>query len=65
MESVRIARHKDDMFFTSLTEIPKQILRKQTIKDIDAVSGATVTSDAIVHATAKALAAGAQTKKRP
>ena len=34
-----VARHKDDMFFTSLTEVPQRIVDKQHVKGIDAVSG--------------------------
>lgn len=57
IESVRVTKHRDDLFYTSLTDIPEQIVRKQSIGGVDAVSGATVTSDAIVHATAMALGA--------
>jgi len=60
MESVKVTRHKDDIFFTSLTDIPQQIVKTQGLKDIDAISGATVTSMAIVNAAAKALASGMQ-----
>ncbi len=57
IESVRVTRHRDDLFYTSLTDIPEQIVQKQSIGGVDAVSGATVTSDAIVNAAARALAA--------
>ena len=56
--SARVARHKDDIFFTSITDVPRQIVETQGVKDIDAVSGATVTSMAIINAAAKALAGG-------
>ena len=58
IESVKVHRHKDDIFFTSLTDVPRQIVETQGVKDIDAISGATVTSMAIVNAAAKALANG-------
>ena len=56
IESVRVTKHKEDVFFTSLTDVPAQIVATQGLKDIDAVSGATVTSEAVVNAAAKALA---------
>ncbi len=56
IESVKVTKHKDKQFFTALTETPRQIVSKQSVKGIDAVSGATVTSQAIVNGTAKAMA---------
>jgi len=56
IESVRVTKHKEDVFFTSLTAVPAQIVATQGLRDIDAVSGATVTSEAVVNAAAKALA---------
>jgi uncharacterized protein with FMN-binding domain len=58
IDSVKVAKHKDDIFFTSLTDVPKAIVDRQGLGGIDAVSGATVTSMAIVNAAAKALASG-------
>jgi len=56
IESVRVSKHKEDVFFTALTAVPAQIVATQGLKDIDAISGATVTSEAIVNAAGKALA---------
>lgn len=53
--SVTVTRHREDWFFTSLTDVPRQIVEQQGLKGVDAVTGATVTSMAIVNATAKAL----------
>ncbi len=60
IESVRVTQHKEKQFYTSLTETPAQIVQKQGIQGVDAVSGATITSEAIINATAKALAGGAK-----
>jgi len=53
-------KHKEKQFFAALTDIPQQIVSKQSIHGIDSLSGATVTSQAIVNATAKALASGSR-----
>lgn len=55
--SVRVTDHREKQYYASMTEIPRRIVERQTVKGIDAVSGATLTSEAIVNATAKALAA--------
>jgi uncharacterized protein with FMN-binding domain len=56
IESVRVVREREDIALSSLTEIPRRIVEKQRLRGIDAVTGATMTSEAIVNATAKALA---------
>jgi major membrane immunogen (membrane-anchored lipoprotein) len=43
---------------SALEDIPQRIITRQSVEGIDAISGATVTSQAIVNATAKALANG-------
>ena len=55
IESVKIIKHKEQQYYSSLTDMPAQILRQQDIRNIDATTGATVTADAIRIATAKAL----------
>lgn len=60
IESVRVTQHKEKQFYAALTDTTQQILDSQGVQDIDGTSGATITSQAIVHATAKALAQGAQ-----
>jgi len=55
--SVKVTRHKDKQFFGAITETPAQIVAKQHVKGVDAVSGATITSNAVINATARALAA--------
>jgi len=56
IESVKITQHKEDWFYTSFTELPRQIVEKQGLKGVDAVTGATMTSEAIINGSAKALA---------
>jgi uncharacterized protein with FMN-binding domain len=56
---VRITKHTEKQFYAALTDTPQQILAKQSVQGIDATSRATITSQAIVNSTAKALAQGA------
>jgi uncharacterized protein with FMN-binding domain len=58
IESVRIAKHKERQFYSAFTDTPGQIVAKQSVKGVDAVTGATMTSEAIINAAAKALAGG-------
>ena len=58
IESVKVTSHKEDRAYTSLKDVPRQIAEKQGVKGVDAVTGATVSSEAVINATAKALAAG-------
>ncbi|MFN3192561.1 MAG: FMN-binding protein [Aureliella sp.] len=55
---VQVTKHKEKQFYAALTDTPKQIIDTQGIRDIDGTSGATITSQAIVNATARALAQG-------
>lgn len=54
--SVKVTKHKDKQFFSAINETTGKIVKQQSLSNIDATTGATVTSDAIVSATAKALA---------
>jgi uncharacterized protein with FMN-binding domain len=56
--SVRVTKHKDKQYFSALTDTPNQIIKKQGIKGVDATTNATITSEAIINAAAKALASG-------
>ncbi|MHC4176316.1 MAG: SHD1 domain-containing protein [Planctomycetota bacterium] len=58
IESVKVVQHKEKQFYTALTDTPRQIIEKQGVKGIDATSSATITSEAIINATAKALSTG-------
>jgi uncharacterized protein with FMN-binding domain len=58
IESVRVIQHEEKQYFTAMTDTPRKIIDKQSVQGIDATSGATITSQAIIQATAKALAGG-------
>ncbi|QDU95925.1 FMN-binding protein [Lignipirellula cremea] len=55
LESLRVTKHKEKQFYSSLTDVPQQIVEKQAVQGVDATSGATITAEAIINATAKAL----------
>jgi uncharacterized protein with FMN-binding domain len=61
IEAVKITDHKEKQFYSALTDTPQKIIQKQGVKGVDATSSATITSEAIINATAKALA-GANNK---
>jgi len=56
---VKVTSHHEKQFYSSLVDVPPQIVAKQSVKGIDTTTGATVTSEAIINASAKALS-GAQ-----
>jgi uncharacterized protein with FMN-binding domain len=58
--ALSVTSHTEKQFYAALTDTPKQIMDKQGIRDIDGTTGATITSQAIVHASARALAQGAK-----
>ncbi|MBC8869710.1 MAG: FMN-binding protein [Planctomycetes bacterium] len=58
IESVKVTSHKEKQFYSAISDTPRQIVEKQGVKGIDAVSGATITSEAIINATARALSKG-------
>lgn len=58
--SARVARHKEDMPLTSLTDIPARTVARQGLDRIDAVTGATISSEAVMNAAAKALGGAAK-----
>ncbi|WP_182868589.1 FMN-binding protein [Rhodopirellula sp. JC639] len=58
LQSVKVVNHKEKQFYSSLTDTPAQLIDRQSVQGIDGTSSATITSQAIVNATAKALAQG-------
>jgi uncharacterized protein with FMN-binding domain len=60
IESVKVTQHHEKQYYSSLTDVPAQIIAKQGVKGVDATSRATLTGDAIINATAKALSQGAK-----
>lgn len=57
IESVQVTRHQEKQFYSSIAATPRLIVEKQGVRGVDAVTGATITSEAIINAAAKALAA--------
>lgn len=55
IEDVKVTDHHEKQFYSALNDVPRQILAKQSVKNIDATSRATITAEAIVSASAKAL----------
>ena len=60
IESVKVTAHKEKQFYSALTDTEASILELQSVRGVDGTSGATITSQAIVNAAAKALASAAQ-----
>jgi len=58
IESVDVSRHEEKQFYSAITDTTDQIIKKQSVKGIDATSRATITSQAIVNASAQAMAKG-------
>lgn len=56
--NLKVTKHTEKQYYSSLVDIPTKIIEKQNIKKIDATTGATVTADAIINATAQALNQG-------
>lgn len=59
IEAVRVVSHKERQFYSSIEDTTKQILDLQSVQGIDGTTGATITSQAIVNASARALSQGA------
>lgn len=55
IESVRVVEHHEKQYYAAMIETPAKIIAKQSVKGIDTTSRATITSEAIINATAKAL----------
>lgn len=58
IETVKVTRHQEKQFYSAIRDVPQQIVKKQGVKGVDATSRATITAEAIINATAKALANG-------
>ena len=55
ISDVKVTKHKEKQFYSSIELTTAQIIEKQGVRGVDTTSGATVTSEAIINATAKAL----------
>lgn len=58
IEDVRVTRHSEKQYYSSINDTTRQIIEKQSVKGVDATSRATITSEAIINAAAKALSGG-------
>ena len=56
--AVKVTKYQEKQYYTALTDTPAEIVRLQGIKGVEAVSSATITSEAIMNATMKALVQG-------
>ena len=60
IESVKVTQHREKQYYSSISDTTAKIISKNGVKGVDATSGATITSEAIINATAKALSAAAK-----
>jgi len=60
IEDVKIVDHHEKQYYGSIIETPRRIIEKQGVKGVDVFSSATLTSEAIIKASAKALAEAAK-----
>jgi len=58
--SVEVIHHSEKQFYSSIEDTTSQIMKRNSVQGIDGTTGATITSQAIINATAKALAKGAK-----
>ena len=55
IEAVNVTQHREKQFYSAISDTPKKIIAKQHVKGVDATSNATITSEAIINATARAI----------
>jgi len=58
VSGVKVVRHEEKQYYSSITDTCQQMILKQGARGVDATSGATITSEAILNAGLKALAKG-------
>ena len=56
ISDVKVTSHREKQFYSAISDTPRKLIAKQSVRGIDTTSNATITSEAIVNATAKALA---------
>lgn len=61
IQTIRIVSHSDRQYYHAIEETIRRILERQTVNGVDAISGATITSEAVIRASARALADGMST----
>jgi uncharacterized protein with FMN-binding domain len=55
LQDVKVVQHQEKQYYAAMTETPRKIIQKQGLQGVDATTGATITSEAIINATAQAL----------
>ena len=55
---VKVTQHTEKQYYSAITDTARQLIAKQGAKGVDATSGATITSEAIINASLKALSKG-------
>ena len=55
LQDVKVVQHHEKQYYAAMTETPRKIIQKQGLRGVDATTGATITSEAIINATAQAL----------
>jgi uncharacterized protein with FMN-binding domain len=58
LEDVKVVRHEEKQYYAAMLETPRKIVQQQGLTGVDATTGATITSEAIINAAAKALGSG-------
>ncbi len=52
---VAVTKHREKQFYSAISDTTAKFIAKQSVKGVDTTSNATITSEAIINATAKAL----------
>ena len=55
IDSCAVTQHHEKQYYSSIQEVPARIVQKQGIKGVDTTTGATITSESIINASAKAI----------
>lgn len=55
---VKVTQHTEKQYYSAIVDTSRQIVAKQGAKGVDATSGATITSEAILNAALKAISKG-------
>jgi uncharacterized protein with FMN-binding domain len=64
IQTIQITRHEEKQFYSAFTDTVHKIIQRQSVKGVDATSSATLTSEAVINAVAKALAGAARPRTR-
>lgn len=64
IDGIKVVHNPDRQYYHAVDETIRRIIDRQTVNGVDAISGATVTSEAIIRASAKALSEGMGTDSK-